>query len=101
MAVKSQAAGRDAEAGTGDSEAAGLARFWADVCGRTVGPAAPDRGGQRDAARMDDRGGNVEEPGSPARSRASMASAAKRIWRAGAVGHQRARLAGRTGAGAI
>ena len=54
-------AGEDAEASAGDSEAAGLARFWADVRRRTVGQASSDPGGQRDAARVDDRGRDVEE----------------------------------------
>ena len=41
-------------ASSGDPEAAGLAPFWTDVRRRTVGQAAPDPGGQRDPAGMDD-----------------------------------------------
>ena len=40
---------------------AGLARFRADICRRTVGQAASDPGRQRDPAGVDDRGRDVEE----------------------------------------
>src|SRR5271157_3178247 len=91
----------DSETSPGDSEAAGLARFWADVRRRTVGQAAPDPGGQRDAARVDDRGRNVAEQVAPAARGALLAAAAERLWGTGAVGHLGARLAGRKRAGAL
>ena len=78
-----------------------MARFWADVRHRTVGQATPDPGGQGNPARVDDRGRDVAEQAATAARSASVAATAERLRRTGAVGHLRARLAGRPGASAL
>src|ERR1035437_6453475 len=94
---------RDEGASAGDrtAETAGLARLWTDVRQRATGQAARHRAERRDAARMDDRGRIVEARRAPNRGGPLLAAAAQRVWRTGAVGHIRARLAGRTRAGAL
>src|SRR5436190_22856733 len=92
--IQPQTAGQDTATSAGDPEAAGLARLWADVRRRTIGQAPPNPGGQRDAARLDDRGRDVEEPAARASGRASVATAAKRVRRVSPVGHVGTRLAG-------
>ena len=52
-----------------DPEAAGLARFRADLRRRAAGQTASDPGRQRDLAWMDDRSGIVEEQGASDRRR--------------------------------
>ena len=57
--------------------------------------------GKETLREVDDRGRTVEEQVAPAGRGAWLAAAAKRLWRTGAVGHLRARLAGRKRAGAL
>ena len=73
---------------------AGVRRVRADVGGGVSGQETRDRGEQRDGAEVDDPRQAVagEEREGPAG--ACLAAAAEPVWRAGAVGHQRARLAG-------
>src|ERR1035437_4276079 len=94
---------RDEGASAGDrtAETAGLARLWTDVRQRATGQAARHRAERRDAARMDDRGRIGEDRRAPDPGGPLVAAAAQRVWRTGAVGHIRARLAGRTRAGAL
>src|SRR5713226_3671841 len=61
---------------------------------QSTAPAAPDYGEQGDAAAMDGEGGIVESWPSPRGGGAPVAVAAEPLWRVGAVGHQRPRLAG-------
>ena len=72
--IQPEAVGQDSEASDSDPEETGLARFRADVRGRTVGQTASDSGRQRDLARVDDRGGIVEE-------RVAQASEEVHVWR--------------------
>src|ERR1035437_6590345 len=91
----------DTETGHRSSEAGRVARLRTNLCQRAVSQATSDPGRQRDAARMDDRSRIVEARRAPNRGGPLLAAAAQRVWRTGAVGHIRARLAGRTRAGAL
>ena len=75
--------------------------FGPTFAARTVGQAAPDRSRQRDPARVDDRSRAVEAQVAPSAGGARLAAAPERLRRTGAVGHLRARLAGRKRAGAL
>ncbi|MES1258797.1 MAG: helix-turn-helix domain-containing protein [Acidobacteriota bacterium] len=50
---EAQASRENTTTGADDSETAGMARFWADLCCPTAGPASSDPGGKRDPAWMD------------------------------------------------
>ena len=79
-----------------DSLQTALRRLWADP-GGGVSAAAPRHPRRpRNAAGLDGRGRAVETPPAQAGTSAPVASAAALPRRAGAMGHLRARLAGRT-----
>src|SRR5271163_1479177 len=76
---------------------ADLPRFWTDVCRRASEPRAWNQGGPRDVAGLDARGQAVASQPEEGGEGAPMAGAQRPPRRNGAVGYQRARLAGRQG----
>src|SRR5579863_1801521 len=96
--VEPQAGGADAVAGAAVHRA-GVPRLRANVDCRVFTERTRSPSGQGNRAEMDDRCRVVEGQTVAGGQGAQLASTAREPWRTGAVGHQRACLAGRSRAG--
>jgi len=100
-AVEPTDGGELGKGGGEDPDGACLPRIRTDVGGGISQGETPDRGEQRDGASVDDSRQAVAGEGREGDAGASLAATAEPVWRIGAVGYQRTRLAGRAGRKAV
>src|SRR6266446_6193091 len=100
-AVEAADRGGRRERGGEDSVGGCISRVRSDFGSRILAKEAPHRGEQGDGAEMDEGGPSMAGQARAGERGAPVAAAAKPPGGAGAVGHQRARLAGRPGREAV